>query len=222
MTSENNQLWNRRFRTEQQIWGSDPSPTLLRLLKKIPQDAKILELGFGYGRDLLALVKRGFCVDGVDLSIEGLHMTANALDATEHEWRPCLWLADFAVAPVAKGHYDAVFSHRTLHLIPDVSLHATITQIAKTLKPGGIVCISARDKRDFNENQMIMGADGTAAYKAPERKGHRIRFWNEKLFLEYFSSGFCDFQFQQSEEPESEKNAGVSSFFTIMTAKRKE
>ena len=37
-----------------------------------------------------------------------------------------------------------------------------------------------------------MTADGTAAYIAAQRRGHRIRFWNEESFVENLGWGLCD------------------------------
>ena len=71
MTSDEREFWDRRYSREGAIWGDGPSPTALLLAGCLPPRARVLEVGFGYGRDLLFLLRNGCRVAGIELSGEG-------------------------------------------------------------------------------------------------------------------------------------------------------
>ena len=60
--------WNERYKKWSHIWGDKPSPSAHLLLDKLDDVSHILEVGFGYGRDALALCQAGHSVTGLELS----------------------------------------------------------------------------------------------------------------------------------------------------------
>src|SRR5262249_53590251 len=69
--SDEGAFWDRRYQAEGAIWGEAPSPTAWAAVRHLPARARVLEIGFGYGRDLAFLIGRGCKVVGIDLSSEG-------------------------------------------------------------------------------------------------------------------------------------------------------
>jgi tRNA G46 methylase TrmB len=74
-------FWNQRYRDHSACWGEDGSPTLQLALKHFPAAGHALEIGYGYGRDLVTLARRGLVVTGIDPSGEGQHMAEARLAA---------------------------------------------------------------------------------------------------------------------------------------------
>ncbi len=219
-------LWDSRYENEGHIWGDEPSPSAEKLLERITKtSASILEIGFGYGRDTKEFCFAGHHVTGFDVSEVGLREAKNGLRSYFDTGKAHFNCGDFSSAHLPVGDFDAVYSHRTLHLLGTNGLvRAFARSAARVVKPGiGILVVSARDTRDFDPEQMIKRPDGFAEYKAevPGRKGQLISFWDEARFRSVFGSKFEFLNFEQSEELESEKNPDKTAKFTIMVAVRK-
>src|SRR5438132_5389825 len=71
MKSDEGTFWDRRYQAEGAIWGEAPSPTARAAARHLPPNPRVLEVGFGYGRDLSFLLRQGCKVVGIDLSREG-------------------------------------------------------------------------------------------------------------------------------------------------------
>jgi len=211
-------LWDTRYKNEGHIWGDKLSPTAKRLIELVKPESKVFEVGYGYGRDLIPLSDI-YQMHGIDKSNEGYKKTIRRLRAKAQSIKGVL-KGDFNTATnLPRQTVDAVISHRTLHLLTEENdARSFPAQMPKILKPGGILCISARDKRDFNSKEMIEHGNGVVSYK--KRPTHLIRAWDEAMFEEYFGE-YCDIKsFEQSSEIESQKNP-KPSYVTIMTAKLK-
>ena len=109
-------FWNQRYRDHSACWGDAGSPTLQVALKHFPATGRALEIGYGYGRDLVALARRGLVMTGIDPSDEGQHMAEARLAALGVKTATLL-TADFTEATLPESAFDAVLSHRTLHLM---------------------------------------------------------------------------------------------------------
>ena len=212
--------WDERYQKEGHPWGDNQSPAATLLMQHLKPPANIFEIGYGYGRDLLALARAGYHVSGIDESAIGKQEAQRQFRA-ENLKKPTLLKGDFTKATLPADTYDGLLSHRTLHLITDRSLVVAFAQgAARILKPGGLAVISARDPRDFNPQQMAWMGDGLAKYTLPGRAGHVISFWDEGRFRDVFGQHFADFEFVQASEIEAIANPGAQSNITIMLTKK--
>jgi 2-polyprenyl-3-methyl-5-hydroxy-6-metoxy-1,4-benzoquinol methylase len=97
--------------------------------------AHVLEVGCGMGRYTLPLARRGFSVDGIDLSQSLL----DRLDSHNAGRLPLeLYCLDVVEAPERLGRrYDAVVGFFILHHLHD--LDVSFEAIARLVRPGGMV-----------------------------------------------------------------------------------
>lgn len=216
--------WNRRYAKYNHLWGDEPSPSAEILLDTITDSSHILEVGFGYGRDALAFCQNGHSVTGVEISTTGLTEACRQMSFYLRAGRANLGIGEFTAAKLPTGAFDAVFSHRTLHLMGNNGLvTAFASKAARVVKPGGLLVISARDMRDFDPEQMVKRNDGLVEYKntVPDRQGQIISLWDDARFQTTFSRRFNIKALIASEEPEAINNPGKMAKFTIMVAERK-
>lgn len=218
-------LWDRRYLEEGHIWGDEPSQTASLLSENLHDTSQhVLEVGFGYGRDLIEMAKHGHQIVGVETAAAGLTEATRQLRKYIDSGQAHLILGEFSRAPIPARQYDAIFSHRMLHLLGDNGLvRAFANRAANILKPGGRLYVSARDPRDFNPEQMkwLDKEQTTAEYTIKGREGHRISFWNAARFEKIFGNRFDIHSVIEGEEIEAQSNPDKMSKYSIMIARKK-
>lgn len=172
-------FWSERYRREGFIWGKNPSPCALAAASCLGSRGaqKVLVLGCGYGRDARYMAEKGFQVTAVDFA-EG------AIDLAG-QWKTDGNLGDLAYVPdniadlgFADCSFDAVYSHRTLHLLlSNQRLERGIAEIYRVLKPGGLACLSIRNPSDPSRAQSTQGSG--PARELSFRPGHKVLFLSE-------------------------------------------
>lgn len=193
-------FWSDRYEKEGQIWLDTPSLTALFVEKVANKKLEILEVGFGYGRDVAYLSQKGYQLSGIEQAEVGYQMAQQQLQGLS----PDLIQGDFLTTNFNQ-QYDIIYSHRVAHLFTEVDQVQDFAQkLASTVKPKGKIFISARDAR------------GTK----PKRKGHQVNFWDENRFETVFEKDFLIQQFTKGEEIESKSNP-QPTYFTLMIAERR-
>jgi SAM-dependent methyltransferase len=213
--------WDDRYKAEGHIWGDEPSLTARILAKKLEPASNVLEFGCGYGRDINELAQQGHRITGVEKSKIAVSLAEDdtRLDKFIDSGRVHILRGEFASASFGKAGFDAVLSHRVLHLLGTNGLVRAFEQHAyRVLKQDGLLAVSARNEDDFDKDQMKLLAPGIAEYKS--RPGHIIRFWTHKMFEDTFTDNFKIIEFIHGTEIESQKNP-KDTHFTIMLAQRK-
>jgi SAM-dependent methyltransferase len=218
MDNNANTFWDRRYSTEGAIWGEEPSPTARLAARYVRPGARVLEVGFGYGRDLAFLGRQQCLVSGVDLSVIGREMAETRL-------RHCgvqpegLWMGAFEDSAFPTPGYDLVVCHRLAHLLltPDAVRHFAC-KVEEVLRPEGLLCLGARNRDDLNPAEMIQVAD--EVYEYVNRPGHRIRYWDECAFQTVFSKAFTVLNLVQAFEDEAVTHP-VPCHLTVMVARKR-
>lgn len=222
-------LWNTRFEKEGLIWGEEPSITAITLLERIKRtSASIVEIGSAYGRDMHEVCVSGHSVMGIDVSIEA-HRLADRHNGPLKPYvangRATFFTGSFTEAPRETGSKDAVLSHRVLHLLGNNGLVRAFERYAARIlvAPGGLLAVSARSFKDFDEDQMTRRADGFAEYKPhiPNREGQLISFWDEARYRQVFGNKFDIIDYFEAEEAEAALNNGKTAKLAVMVAVRK-
>ena len=215
--SDQAQFWDERFRREGLIWGEAPSPTATTALRYLSPKARVLEIGFGYGRDLAFLLRHGFRVSGVDLSTTARHF-AEARLSREVLVADRLVTASFEDNGFPDGGFDGVVSHRMAHLlVTDAAVERFAETIGRVLRPGGILCLAVRNAEDRNPSE-VRHLNGNVYEYAP-RPGHWIRFWDDDALRQAFGKAFTFLTLDRVTEEESGSRP-VPCCLTVLVARR--
>lgn len=211
------EFWNQRYSKEGTVWGEAHSPTAALAVPHIPPAGQVLEVGFGYGRDLVFLAKQGFQVSGVEPSSEGILMAKHRLSIAGLQAKE-LFSTTFENTDFSTASFNAVLSHRMLHLLTTKeAIEQFILKLISVTQAGALLCIGARDLRDLDTSKMLLREKGVYEYK--DRPGHLVSYWNEQLFKEVFEPSFKIISFHQVNEQEASDNP-VPCYLTIMLARR--
>ncbi len=211
-------FWNRRYKDEGVLWGETRSPTAGIAKRHFLQGSRILEIGFGYGRDLIFLAKEGFKMTGVEPSHEGLSMAKTRLADSGINVEQML-NGEFETTQLPPAGFDGVLSHRFLHLLTTPEMvDSFLKRLLYVTCPEAIICIGARNLTDLDPAQMIAFTDGVFEYR--HRPGHRISYWGQQRFSEVFGRSFDVLEFVEVTEQES-KDCSAPCHLTVMVAKKK-
>ncbi len=216
----NNQIWNERYLHEGRVWGDSPSNTVACLLKKLPENSRVIEFGCGYGRDLIAVASKGHRIVGYDQSIEGIKLAEQSIFSLGLELKAAVKNTNFLSVDHSSNSIDAIYSHRVLHLLQDDEIKLFVRKAYHVLRTGGLLYVSARNEDDFSKDQMKYIAPGVAVYKDHVRRFHQIKFWGNNDFIAAFGSLFKIYGFFNKTEVEACSNKGRVTNFTIMKAKK--
>jgi SAM-dependent methyltransferase len=131
----------------------DVSQNIDALLEAIDGDApfRILDLGCGPGRDLLALRERGHDPIGLDGAAAFVRM-ARELTGAE------VWHQDFLALELPAARFDGVFANASLFHVPSQELPRVLGQLRDCLRPGGV--LFASNPRGRNEEGWQGGRYG--------------------------------------------------------------
>lgn len=185
MMNAENHPWELIFKNEGRVF-TKPFRGFKSVVKKFSGHhcQRVLDLGCGNGRHVVALSKEGFNVVGFDISPSGLHLTREWL-GEEHQ-ATGLVCGDMRQAfPFKAESFDGILSTQVIHhaLLSDVRV--TIAELWRILADGGIafVTVAGRANRDEEYKEIEPGTfiplDGT-------EKGLPHHFFTEdELLLEF-------------------------------------
>lgn len=218
MNSEDADFWDQRYRSEGAIWGEQPSPTAIRAAAFLVPGARVLDVGFGYGRDLDFLAGHGCRVSGVEISREGHRLTERRLAA--HNGRvERLYLGRFEELQLPQASFDAILSHRMAHLMLNGEIIAAfVERLHRLLRAGGILALGTRNRADLDPAEMVQVNEQVYEYRS--RPGHRICYWDDESFRQLFGERFAVLDLTSTCEEESQARP-VPCHLSIMVARKK-
>jgi ubiquinone/menaquinone biosynthesis C-methylase UbiE len=145
----------------------------------------VLDVGCGNGKFVTRLHH-----DRPELRIIGMDISAGILAVVP---RPVV-VADAQALPFADASVDAVLAMHMLYHVPDIP--AAISELARILKPGGLVIASTNsdgDKRELDELWSQAAADVLGQEDGPSRVSLSARFSLEQA-PDLLRSGFDEIQ----------------------------
>ena len=113
------------------------------VVRLVPAQARLLEVGIGTGRIAKPLMARGLNVAGVDLSRRMMEKLAATLP---EGWpKPQIAQANAAYLPLQSRVFEAVVAVHVFHLIAE--WHRALEEIQRVLQPGGML-LAGHDGRE--------------------------------------------------------------------------
>ncbi len=143
---------------------------------QIPASSTILELGCGEGNDSIYFAEQGHTVSATDFSDV-------AIEQNNKRWiHPNL---TFKVQDTGQpfqfddASFDIVYARLSLHYFTDETTRSIFREIARVLRPGGILCFMCKSTDDH-----IYGQGEKIEEDMYERDGHVRHFFSKKYVLE--------------------------------------
>jgi MPBQ/MSBQ methyltransferase len=168
--------WEEDYSRRGILWGGATHD-----LPELPLGSRVLELGCGNGKTISTLIQRGWDVTAIDFSPRAVSLSrerCKGISSCESI------VADVRQAPFKNNSFNAVFAiHIFGHLLSN-DRKLIPSELAHTLKPGGILFFS-----DFSTDDFRNGS-GFETEAATFRRGTGIttHYFSEQEVMDLFSS----------------------------------
>jgi len=174
-----NHPWEQIHRNKE--WSSkDPFFRFFEVVNSFKEHGceRILDLGCGNGRHLIQLLKEGFDVIGLDISLSALLLVKEW--AQEEKLKSKVINADMRTAfPLGDGVFDGVFSTQVIHHARIADIRRTIGEILRVLRTGGLTFITVSARVDKGIRHQSIEA-GTYIPLSGSEKGLPHHIFNEE------------------------------------------
>jgi len=173
-----NKIWDKVYSNDSSFFGNEPSKFALMcdedFIKHKVQ--KVLELGFGQGRDSLFFASKGlevYAIDSSKIAIENLTAKTKELNLDINLKN----VNALKGLPFSNDYFDAVYSHMFYNMgFTNDELKFLFNESKRVLKNKGLEAFSVRNDKD------IMYRKGTkVAENIYDINGFQIRFLQNKI-----------------------------------------
>jgi SAM-dependent methyltransferase len=145
--------WDADYRTRGRLWGGNPAP-----LPALPSGSRVLELGCGNGKNLLAMIERTWDIIAMDCSMKALQLCPPGV----HDAGKVHFVTGDAIfLPFMDSTIDAVFSLHIAGHLSEAGRSQLTGEILRVLKPGGQVIFRDFGVDDFRYGSGEMTESGT-------------------------------------------------------------
>lgn len=141
-------FWETEFHRHELLY---PSEEVVRFLARSHaednQQRNGLDIGFGGGRHLKAMMDRGIRAHGVELFQDAVDKAKAKFDG-----HPCLGdlrLGDFKTAMLPSGFFDDIICWGSIFLSPPSQMASNYLVLHDLLKPGGRFCLNIRTQDNW-------------------------------------------------------------------------
>ena len=134
--------YNHIYETETYLYELKPENMLIEN-QQLFSPGKALELGIGMGRNMPFLLKKGFCVTGVDISDVAIRKLREQYGAQGE-----FWVQDVRSFSIQPASYSLIICSLVLSYLNDTDLVLVAESIKRGLKPGGYLFIKDLSAED--------------------------------------------------------------------------
>ncbi|HEX9912162.1 MAG TPA: class I SAM-dependent methyltransferase [candidate division Zixibacteria bacterium] len=176
---ENKRFWKKCFADSNFDFKLSPCENILEIIDRLKkyQAHKVLDLGCGFGRWIVALAQAGFQVKAVDISSEAIKKVQKWAEEEGLSIKTQVCSAQELVSE--NESLDAIICNSVLDHMPLAEAYKSMLNIKNVLKPGGIAYISF-DGLEEDPKEFVLLNDGTRRYISGKRKGMLWRFYNDE------------------------------------------
>lgn len=209
MIPDQTAMWDRKHTKGDHEKLRDVSSPLAELVEPmLPENAYILELGCGVGRDALYFGSKGHTVLATDSSNVVVDQNNDLYDYHNVQFK----VLDMQQQLPYESEFDVVYANLSLHYYSHEKTREIVEDIAKTLKPGGILAFACKSKDEMRTKD----AQEVEKDVFVDPKGHALHRFSIPYTRELLGGLF---EVSHLDEVDEEYNGIVSSIVRCVARK---
>ena len=174
--------YDSRYLKEKFYWGKEPNDLVVRSIKYIPSNAKVLDLGCGEGRNSFFLARNDFNVTAVDISKEGLVKLNKFADQEKMRIETCV--SDIISYLKECATFVCIFGINILQFIDEKNIISVIDNMKSKTEFGGINIIASFVAKTPLQRKLVISKGGYLFNEGELKelyKDWKVLFYEEKL-----------------------------------------
>ncbi len=178
--------WDRQFSENSNLYGMRPSLSAryISFISRKKNCKNLLEVGFGYGRDMLYFARNSFSVRGIDSSAVALEISKKL--ALRNNICVDLRNEDLINTTIEKGSIDIINCFHFFHLMLEDERKKAVDVIYALLRENGIIVLNVYSVK--NKEFGIGDEVEKNTYDFGEVKGRPVHFFDTEELSELFKS----------------------------------
>ena len=194
-------------------WINDPTEFSQWVLKYLPPNGKLLDIGGGHGQDSRFFAAKGYQVTLLDISPRGLQL---ARDKTPEQLQKNITFVQHDISkplPFPNNSFDIVYTHLAIQYFNEDTTKQIFDEMHRVLQSGGVVAVFTNS---INDPEYNTGREIEKDFF--EIEGVEKRFFSIQAMLEFtkrFKTIFVD------EEGATPKDRAVNTSNLIRYVGRK-
>jgi len=133
--------WDRIFRADGRIF-TEEHESIHKFIALLPAPpARVLDLGCGTGRHMVAIAAHGYQLTGMDRARHGMTLARDWMTKENLDTQLCEQDFHYPL-PFATASFHGLISTQVIHHALLVDIQNTVDEIYRVLKPGGVVFVT--------------------------------------------------------------------------------
>lgn len=160
----------------------------LRERIQLPERARVLDVGCGFGNNLLPFLERGHECCGVEITSAIAELSQELLRRRGHA--ATIVKGSNRELPFPEAHFDLLLSLNVLHYEGDeVSIKSALREYARVLKPGAAaVVITVGPRHQIYKSALPLGGHRYRIQNYDFRDGEQYFYFDNTKYLELYLS----------------------------------
>jgi len=173
------------YENDEALFGSDESHLLQKYADFIPDDASVLDLGVGQGRNVLSLARRGCQVTGIDTSQVAVD-TVNRIAGKENLPLEA-HLQDFIYYEPDRA-YDVALCFGLMQMLDLQGCASLVDRLHHWIRPGGALFLTAWHMEDPSFDTLCREWERRSgrSFRSPDGKMNRLFLENGEILKLFF------------------------------------
>ncbi len=179
LLTDDRTVWEAAYQRRRQLFGG-----MAPSIEDLPENARVLELGCGNGKNTKMLLRQGYDVVALDFSRAAISAASSCLPTAGQGHAV---LADARALPLRSGTCDMVTARHIIGHMTRAGREQIAWEIGRVLKGGGTLHFSAFSRNDFRYGQGLGVEEDTFL----RGNGISTHYFSDDEVSELFSSLTC-------------------------------
>ena len=164
-------FWEEMYKGHELLWGLEPDNTLVEYARLIPK-GNVLDLGIGEGRNAFFFAKKGYVVEGVDISQKAIEKCRTW--AKRAHLKIKAKVRDLRKIEIAQGKYSLIIAAWMLNFFKRKEVEEIVVKIKKGLKKDSFVYLVVFSPRDpsYKKNKQTLKMVEKNTFYSRKRKSY--------------------------------------------------